>query len=84
MAMKGSIYAHILATPILLDRTLTFAAFFRITLDPISGLTIVLALLKPQLRNATDNRPMIAINRAAETKDVLFSTLNSGYNGRES
>ena len=75
---------HILATAILLNRTLAFAAFFRITLDPISSLTIVLALLKPQFRDATDNRPMIAINRATETKDVLVSTMNSGYNGCES
>lgn len=35
----------ILAAAILLNRALTFAALFRVALDPISRLTVVLALL---------------------------------------
>ena len=73
----------LLATTILLYRRLALTTLLRIALDPISSLAVILTFLQPELRNRTDNRSMIAINRATKTKFVVrgSTTVHSRDNG---
>ena len=43
-----------LATSVLLDCALALTALLRVALDPVGGLRIVPALLRPEFRDATD------------------------------
>jgi len=77
---------HMIATTILLDRTLTLATLLRVTLDPIRRLTIIPALLKPQLRDRADNGFVIVLDWTSKTELMLLrkTAINDGNNGSQS
>ena len=62
----------LLASSVLLNRTLTLRTLLRVTLYPVGCLTVVTALLEPHPRDSTHNRPVVILNRASKTKLVLF------------
>lgn len=59
-----------LAAAVLLNSALTFATLLRVTLDPVCRLAVVLALLKPHLCNATNDRSVVCVHVAAEAEPV--------------
>jgi hypothetical protein len=63
---------HVVAPSVLLDRALTKRTLLRVALYPVSRLTVVAALFEPHLRDGTHNRPVVVLDRASETKLVLF------------
>ena len=61
---------NLLASPVLLNCTLTFATFLRVALDPIGRLAVVMAFLEPHLRDSADDRTVVTVDSAPETELV--------------
>jgi len=61
---------HMVASSVLLNRTLALATLLRVALDPIRSLAVVLALLKPHLCDAAHHRAVISVDVTAEAELV--------------
>ena len=64
--------SHSLAPSILFYRTLTLTTLLRIALDPVCGFAVILTFLQPQLCDTAYYRPMVAVNVAAKTEQVVL------------
>jgi len=76
--MFALLTVHVIASTILLNRALTLWAFLRVTLDPISSLTVVLTLLEPKSGDSAYDGPMIIIHIASKTERMSFGTRDDG------
>ena len=73
---------NVLATSVLLNRTLAFSAFFGVALDPVRGFAVVSTLPEPHLRHTTYHGSVVALDRASKTELVLRRSVRTAYDGR--
>ena len=73
---------HSLATSVLLDCALAFATLLGVALDPVGCLRIVPTLLCPKFRNATDQWPVVILDRTRKTELVFLVPTVHGRNDR--
>lgn len=75
------------ATSVLLDRTLTMTTFLSIALDPISSLAVISTFLQPHPRNRADYGAVVALDRTSKTKPVwrirICTTCDDGHDRRQ-
>lgn len=76
---KGSTAAHI-ASSVLLDRCMTFGAFFRVCRDPIASLRVIGALLQPTFDDRAAAGPVVRLTatEAERMVAVAFHCRNDG------
>ncbi len=70
---------HVVTATVLLDGRLTLGTFFCISGDPIRGLRIILALLKPFLDKRARRRKVV-VEVTTKTEIVLACTMHRWHN----
>jgi len=71
--------SHMVTPAILLDRGTTFRAFLGVCADPICGLGIILAFLKPFLDECAETG-LVVRETTAETEGVVEATVHGRDN----